>query len=139
MSVSTFQLPISSRSQLEVIDITPKVSTFLRESGILNGTVTVFCPGSTGAISTLEFEPGLQKDIPEFFSELVPYTKNWKHHQTWGDDNGSGHILSFLLGSDFTVPVVDGKMTLGTWQQIVFCECDTRPRNRKLVVQIVGE
>ncbi len=137
--VETRSIDIRSREQMELIDITGKLADEVASSGISNGIVTVFCPGSTGAITTVEYEPGLQADFKDFFKTLLPYGKNWKHHQTWGDDNGSSHLQSALIKTSFTVPVVNGRLTLGTWQQIVFCECDTRPRSRRLVVQIIGE
>lgn len=137
--VVTREIEVRSREQLELIDITPKVSQEVTSSGLSNGIVTVFCPGSTGAITTVEYEPGLKQDFREFFGSLIPHGKNWKHHETWGDDNGSSHLQSALLKTSFVVPFVNGRLTLGTWQQIVFCECDTRPRTRRLVVQILGE
>lgn len=137
--VETRHINIRSKGQHDTINITDDISKEIRNSGITNGIVTVFCPGSTGAISTIEYEPGLKQDIREFFGDLVPYRKNWKHHQTWGDDNGSGHILSFLLKTSLTIPFTQSSLTLGTWQQVVFCECDTRSRNRQLVLQIIGE
>lgn len=137
--VETKHIEIRSRGQFDTINITDEIASAVSNSGITNGLVTVFCPGSTGAISTLEYEPGLKQDIRDFFGKLIPYKYDWKHHQTWGDDNGSGHILSFLLKTSFSIPVVKSRLTLGTWQQVVFCECDTRGRNRQLVVQIIGE
>lgn len=137
--VVTRTLSVRSREQLELIDITGEISREIADSGITNGIATVFCPGSTGAITTVEYEPGLRTDFKEFFRNLIPYNKNWKHHETWGDDNGSSHLQSAILKTSFTVPIVDKHLTLGTWQQIVFCECDTRPRTRQLILQIIGE
>ncbi len=137
--VDTRAITINSRQHLDIIDITGALNREIQACPVKNGIVTVFCPGSTGALTTLEFEPGLQKDLPRFLEELIPYAAPYAHHQTWGDDNGSGHLQSALLKTSFTVPLVQGRLTLGTWQQIVFVECDTRGRKRELVVQILGE
>lgn len=137
--VETRYVSINSKGQHDTIDITPMVNKQLQSAAISNGIVTIFCPGSTGAITTIEYEPGLKQDIGDFLESIIPYRKNYKHHQTWGDDNGSSHLQSALLKTSFTVPIVDRRLTLGTWQQIIFCECDTRSRSRKLVVQFVGE
>ncbi len=137
--VDSRRVGINSRAHLEVIDITAMIEKEVQASPVRNGLVNIFCPGSTGAITTLEFEPGLQKDLPAFLERLVPYAAPYAHHATWGDDNGSGHIQSALLKTSFTVPLIEGRLTLGTWQQIVFVECDTRGRHRELIVQILGE
>jgi secondary thiamine-phosphate synthase enzyme len=104
-----------------------------------NGIVAVFNPGSTGGLTTIEYEPNLVKDLKEALEVLAPSDKTYAHSMTWHDDNGSGHIRSSLMGPSIAVPFVDGELTLGTWQQIVFCDFDTQPRRRKLVVQIMGE
>lgn len=140
--VVTAYLEIKTKGPIDIINITEGVAAEIAASPVRNGIVTVFGPGSTCAISTLEYEPGLKKDLKEFLSELIPYApagKDYAHHATWGDDNGSGHLQSALLKTSLTVPFVNGQMTLGTWQQIVFIECDTRTRSRKIVLQIMGE
>ena len=114
--VVTSYLEIQSKGSLDIVNITDRVAAEIAKCPVQNGTVTVFGQGSTCAITTLEFEPGLKKDLKEFLSELVPYGKDYAHHATWGDDNGSGHIQSALMKTSFTVPVVNGQMTLGTWQ-----------------------
>jgi secondary thiamine-phosphate synthase enzyme len=139
MEVETRYVTINSRAQHDIIDITGAIEIEISSTSIKNGIVNIFCPGSTGAITTIEYESGLKQDIADFLEKIIPYNKNYKHHQTWGDDNGSGHLQSALLKTSFTVPIVNGKLTLGTWQQIIFCECDTRGRSRRLVVQILGK
>lgn len=121
-----------------MVDITGLVAKIIQESEVRSGIVTVFVPGSTAGITTIEFEPGLRKDIDLFLERLVPYGAKYHHHDTWHDDNGSSHIQAAILGPSLTVPIVDGAMTLGTWQQMVLVDCDTGPRNRKLVVQIIS-
>lgn len=111
----------------------------IEESEIKTGVVTIFVPGSTGGLTTVEYEPGLIKDLKEVFEELYPYKKNWMHNATWGDGNGASHIRASMLGPSLIVPFVDGEMTLGTWQQIIFIDFDVRSRTRKLIVQIMGE
>lgn len=137
--VENHTLSLHSRSHLEIQDITPRVLQTVSGSKIQNGLVTLFCPGSTGALTTLEFEPGLQQDLPAFLERLAPYAAPYAHHATWGDDNGSGHLLSALLKTSLSIPLISGRLTLGTWQQIVFIECDTRPRKRDLILQILGD
>lgn len=114
--VVTSYLDIQSKGSLDIINITENVALEIVKTPVQNGTVTVFGQGSTCAITTLEFEPGLKKDLKEFLSELIPYGNDYAHHATWGDDNGSGHLQSALLKTSFTVPIVKGQMTLGTWQ-----------------------
>ena len=137
--VVTANVAVRSKNHLDIIDITSEIAREIAGSGIRSGIVTVFCAGSTGAITTIEYEDGLKTDLREALEQLFPYAKDYRHHQTWGDDNGSGHLQSALLKTSFTVPIVDGRMTLGTWQQIIFVECDTRGRHRELVIQIIGE
>jgi secondary thiamine-phosphate synthase enzyme len=96
-------------------------------------------PGSTAGITTVEYEPGLVRDLKEFFETLLPERQDYHHHQTWGDDNGSSHLRAALLGPSLLVPVEDGKLLLGSWQQVVLVDFDTRPRRRRLIVQVSGE
>ncbi len=139
MAVITKQIKISSKSENDIIDITEQVADAISESGILNGTVTVFVSGSTGAITTIEYEPGLVKDFPEMLSRVAPDDINYEHEQRWHDGNGRSHVKASLVGPSLTVPFKDGQLLLGTWQQIVFLELDTRARTRTLVLQIIGE
>jgi len=137
--VVTQELELRTQGHCDVRDITGEVSQLVRRSGLAAGTVTVFCPGSTGALTTIEYEGGVIADLRQVLDEIVPPDRAYRHHLRWGDDNGSAHVRAALMGPSLTVPFVGGRMTLGTWQQIVFCDFDTRPRSRRLVVQVVGE
>ncbi|HDQ26537.1 MAG TPA: YjbQ family protein [bacterium] len=139
MPVKTGKISLSSKGFTQMFDITERVDGHLRKSGIKDGIVTVFVPGSTGAVTTVEYESGLIADVPEILEKLIPYKGRYEHDATWGDANGASHLRSTIMGPSLTVPVTGGKMTLGTWQQIVFIDFDTKPRQRELVVQIVGE
>jgi len=139
MAVITKQIKISSKSENDVINITEQVAGAISESGISNGTITVFVSGSTGAITTIEYEPGLVKDFPEMLSRISPDDINYYHEQRWHDGNGRSHVKASLVGPSLTIPFKDGQLLLGTWQQIVFLELDTRARTRTLVLQIIGE
>ncbi len=137
--VITRELQLRTRGGYDVQDITDQVARTVRESKLAAGTVTLFCPGSTGGLTTIEFEDGIIEDLKQVLDEITPPDRAYRHHLRWHDDNGHSHIRAALMGPSLTVPFVDGKLTLGTWQQIVFCEFDTRARTRKLVVQMVGE
>ncbi|MCH8324861.1 MAG: YjbQ family protein [Thaumarchaeota archaeon] len=139
MAVITKQIKISSKSENDIINITEQVADAISESGISNGTITVFVSGSTGAITTIEYEPGLVKDFPEMLSRVAPDDINYEHEQRWHDGNGRSHVKASLVGPSLTIPFKDGQLLLGTWQQIVFLELDTRARTRTLVLQIIGE
>ena len=129
---------IDTKGEVHMIDITSKVREIVRRSGIKDGIVNVFSPGSTCAISTIEYEPGLLKDFPRFLERIIPKNIEYEHHKRWHDDNGHSHVRATLLKSSYTAPVIDGAVYLGTWQQIVFIELDTRPRHRRIIVTIVG-
>jgi len=137
--VITRELRLTTRGHTDVVDITDEVARLVQDSGLRAGTVTLFCPGSTGGLTTIEYESGVIADLQQVLDEVVPPDRDYRHHLRWGDDNGHSHIRAALIGPSLTVPFVDGRLTLGTWQQIVFCDFDTRPRSRRLVVQIVGE
>ena len=139
MAVNTKQIKISSKSENDIINITEQVADAISESGISNGTITVFVSGSTGAITTIEYEPGLVKDFPEMLSRVAPDDINYEHEQRWHDGNGRSHVKASLVGPSLTVPFKDRQLLLGTWQQIVFLELDTKARTRTLVLQIIGE
>ncbi len=124
----------------DIINITPNIENIIEISGISNGIVCVFTASSTSAISTTEYEPGLIKsDIPKFLEKIIPYEKDYEHHKTWGDHNGGGHLRSFILNPSLTVPIQNSEMILGTWQQIIFLECDEKNRTRTVYCQIIGE
>lgn len=123
----------------DVVDVTEGVSEAVRESGLVNGAAIIFVPGATGAVTTIEFEPGLVEDIKKALERLAPIGIDYAHDQRWGDGNGYSHIRASLLGPSLSIPFLERELMLGTWQQIVFLEMDNRPRKRKIVVQIVGE
>ena len=137
--VITKYLSLDTRGNTDVIDITSSCQDIVTKSKLKNGTVTVFNPGSTGGLTTIEYEPNLVEDLKDALEVIAPSDKEYAHSQTWHDDNGSSHVRSSLMGPSITVPFRDGELTLGTWQQIVLCDFDTRPRRRKLVVQLMGE
>ena len=138
--IKTEELTIRTRKDCEVINITDQVARVVSESGVDNGVVTLFNVGSTAAITTTEFEPGLvNHDLKAGFERLAPQSARYEHEETWHDDNGHSHVRASFLGPSLTVPIVRGQMALGTWQQIVLIEFDTRPRDRTVVCQVMGE
>jgi len=137
--VITRELRLNTRGHTDVVDITDEVAHLVQESGLRAGIVTLFCPGSTGGLTTIEYESGVIADLQQILDEVVPPNRDYRHHLRWGDDNGHSHIRAALVGPSLTVPFAEGRLTLGTWQQIVFCDFDTRPRSRRLVVQLIGE
>lgn len=123
-----------------MVDITDRTSEAVRESGLKSGIVTVFVPGSTAGITTIEYEPGLLKDFPAAIERLVPSRIDYEHNRTsYGEDNGHSHVRASFLGPSLTVPFAEKKLLLGTWQQVVLVDFDTRPRNRSLIFQVMGE
>ena len=138
MAVFTEYLELNTRGDCQIVDLTKDVLEKLRSTGLSAGTVTLFCPGSTGGVSTVEYEPGLIKDIPEFFDRIIPKGR-YHHDDTWHDGNGHSHLRATLLGPSLTVPFADARLILGTWQQIIFCDFDNKPHHRKLVLQFIGE
>jgi secondary thiamine-phosphate synthase enzyme len=131
---------VATRGGTHVVDITDEVSRVLADSGARNGVLVAFVVGSTAAITTTEAEPGLlNHDLKAFFERLAPEDQYYKHEETWGDDNGHAHVRASAVGPSLAVPIVDGRLPLGTWQQIVLLDFDTRARRREVVVQVVGE
>lgn len=139
MKIQTEFIEISTKGHSDIVDVTPEVRNILRDSGLQEGQVTVFASGSTAAVTTIEYEPGLLKDIPDALNKIAPEGAHYHHDATWGDGNGHSHVRASLLGASFTVPFVKGQLLLGTWQQIVVIDCDNRPRHRKITVQLMGE
>ena len=140
MTVETHQVSLTSQGHSEVIDITPQVANRLAEGRVRNGVVTLFVVGSTAALTTTEYEPGLAKiDLRALYERLAPEDGDYAHEATWNDDNGHSHCRATLTGPSLTIPLVDGKLTLGTWQQIILLDFDTRPRQREVIVQVLGE
>ncbi len=139
MSVYCDTLEFKTKGEVELVDITSKIQQVVKKSKITNGIACVFVNGSTGSITTVEYEPGLQNDIPVALERFAPKNSTYAHHETWHDDNGHSHVRASLIGPSITLPVQDGQIVHGTWQQVVFVELDTSPRNRTVYVHIVGE
>ena len=140
MTVEFDHFEIKTKAYCDIIDITSQVRNAIINSNLKDGIVNIHVAGSTGAISTVEYEPGLvQHDIEEFLEKIIPYNANYKHHRTWGDHNGAGHLRSFLLKTSQTFPFRNKELLLGTWQQIVFLENDEKSRRRKIYLTLIGE
>ncbi|OFW06573.1 MAG: secondary thiamine-phosphate synthase enzyme [Acidobacteria bacterium RIFCSPLOWO2_02_FULL_67_36] len=139
MMVETHTHEISTKGQGDAHDITAVAARAVAKSGMRAGIATVFVVGSTAGVTTIEFEPGAVHDLNGVFEALAPREADYRHHLRWGDDNGSSHVRAALLGPSVTIPFRDGKLLLGTWQQIVLLEFDTRPRRREIVVQVLGD
>lgn len=139
MTVISKQISLSTLGDCQVIDITDQVARHVRDSGLKNGTVTLFTPGSTSALTTIEYESGAVQDLRDLFDRLAPPGLDYRHNLRWGDGNGHAHVRHALLGPSLTIPFIDGRPTLGTWQQVVLIDFDNRPRNRSVIVQIMGE
>jgi len=139
MAVESRSFSFSTQTEMDVVDITNEVADILSQSAVKDGIVTVFVPGSTGALTTLEHEPGLVQDIKDFFERTVPEDMDYHHEERWHDNNGHSHIRASLVGPSVTVPFRDRRLMLGTWQQLVFLDFDVRARERELIVQIMGE
>lgn len=133
------QITISTGGHADMHDLTDKVTDIVSSSGIRTGMVNVFNIGSTASIGTIEFEPGLEQDLPAMLDKLIPPSRSYGHEQAWHDGNGHSHLQATLLGPSLTVPVADGHPMLGTWQQIFYLECDVQGRQRTVVVTVIGE
>jgi len=133
------QISIPTTGHGHMQDLTEQVTEIVVKSQVRTGTVNVFNVGSTAAVGTIEFEPGLQRDLPSILDNLIPPSRNYGHEQAWHDGNGHSHLQATLLGPSLTVPIAHGKPVLGTWQQIFHLECDVRGRNRTVVVTVVGD
>ena len=138
MKIKDYTLSLSTQGYCHVINVTDEVRDKIRESAIESGTVTVFVVGSTAGVTVVEYEPGLVKDLEELFDKLAPPTLDYHHEQTWHDGNGFSHVRASLLKPSLVVPMVSGKMRLGTWQQIVVLDFDNGPRTREVAIQIMG-
>ena len=139
MTVTTLTIHLGTRGDGDIHDITEAVERAVSESGLKNGSATVFTPSSTSALTTIEYESGALNDLRRLFEEIIPSNREYAHNARWGDGNGHSHVRAALLGASLTVPFVNGQLTLGTWQQIIFVDFDVRPRQRELVLQVVGE
>jgi secondary thiamine-phosphate synthase enzyme len=139
MTVETTTLKLSTRGDADVHDLTDELADAIRSSGLNTGTLTVFCPSSTSAVTTIEYESGAVNDLKRLFDEIISPRKEYAHNARWHDGNGHSHIRASLLGPSLTIPFVGGELTLGTWQQVIYVDFDNRPRDRQLVVQLIGE
>ena len=138
MCVITGSIEFSSRGDADMVKITDEVAEAVRQTGLSDGTVTLFVPGATGALTTLEFEPGVVEDVQKALDVVAPADRFYKHNVNLGDGNGHSHVRAGLVGPSLAVPFVDGRLTLGRYQNIVFCDFDARPRERAIVVQVMG-
>jgi secondary thiamine-phosphate synthase enzyme len=139
MKIIQSTIRVSTKGKTDLLDITEDVERLLENSQLNKGSLTVFVVGSTAAITTFEYEPGLIKDVSELYERIIPSNEHYHHDDTWGDANGFSHLRAALQGPSLTVPFNDGKLLLGRWQQIVLAEFDNRARKRQIVVQIMGE
>ncbi len=139
MATRASRIVCRTKGNGDTLDITARAARAVADSGLKAGVLTLFVPGSTAGLTTIEFEPGAVADFARLFDELAPANREYRHHLRWGDDNGHAHVRAALLGPSLAVPFEDGKLTLGTWQQIVLVDFDTRPREREVVAQVVGE
>lgn len=137
--VVTRKISLSTKGECDIVDITPQVAEQLSQSGIDNGTVTIFVAGSTAGVTTIEFEPGLVSDLQELWQRIAPQGITYNHDRRWGDGNGYAHVRASLLGASLVVPFSNKRLSLGTWQQIVLVDFDNRPRSREVVLQITGD
>ena len=139
MAVYSEKVQYLTRGFTDIINITNEVHHFVSKHNCSHGQLLIFIDGSTAAVSTIEYEPGLLKDLPQFLEKIIPMDKNYNHDQTWHDGNGYAHLRSTLIGTSMTVPVIGGRVVLGTWQQIILIDFDNGPRNREVIFQFVGE
>jgi secondary thiamine-phosphate synthase enzyme len=139
IEIKTDFIEVKTKGDCEILDITSGVQNIISKLNFFEGNVLIFAGGSTAGITTIEYEPGLLKDYPDFFERVAPENINYKHDNTWHDGNGHAHVRSSIQGASFTVPFKDGELLLGTWQQIILVDFDNRPRHRKITVQITGK
>ena len=139
MPVETLSIELNTKGDADILDITQDASQCLGERGLQNGTVTVFCQSSTSALTTLEYESGCISELRRLFDEIVTQDREYAHNARWGDGNGHSHVRAALLGPSLTIPFVERQLTLGTWQQIIYVDFDNKSRQRRLVVQVMGE
>ena len=139
MKIQNHRINLKTKGAGDLIDITAQIANLLKKSDVKTGQVIVFHIGSTAAITTFEYEPGMIKDVQELFEKIVPSNKHYHHDETWGDANGFSHLRAALQGPSLTIPFENNELLLGTWQQVVLAEFDNKPRTRQIVVQIMGE
>ena len=139
MSIQTRSISLGTQGNADIQDITNQLAQIIGDSGLVNGTVTLFTPSATSALTTIEYESGCVSDLQRLFDEIVDPDRHYAHNARWGDGNGHSHVRAALLGPSLSIPFVDHRLTLGTWQQVIFIDFDNRQRRRELVVQIIGE
>jgi secondary thiamine-phosphate synthase enzyme len=139
MTVKSFAIQLTTRGDADIHDITDRVASQVAQGGLKNGTVTIFCPSSTSALTTIEFESGAVSDLKRLFDEIVPQNREYAHNARWHDGNGHSHVRAALLGPSLTIPFINGELTLGTWQQVIYVDFDNKPRRRELILQLIGE
>lgn len=137
--VQSMTIELRTQGDAQMIDITRKVADCVQRSALTSGVVTIFTPSSTSGLTTIEYEPGAVHDFQRLFDEIAEPDRVYEHHLRWGDHNGHSHVRAALLGPSLTVPFIEKQLTLGTWQQIIFVDFDNRPRQRSLVLQLIGE
>jgi secondary thiamine-phosphate synthase enzyme len=137
--IITETISLNTKGFCDIIDITPQVLSIVKQSLIANGLITIICPGSTGSITTIEYESGVLQDLKDALERIAPSGIPYEHDKRWGDGNGFSHVRAALMKPSLTIPLVNGNMTLGTWQQIVFIDFDNRGRHRDIIVQIIGD
>src|ERR1043165_5590770 len=139
MAVKTTSISLRTQGNADIHDITDQIANAVLKSELTSGIATVFCPSATSALTTIEYESGALSDLERLFDELVPPNHEYAHNERWHDGNGHSHVRAALLGPSLTIPFADGQLTLGTWQQVIYVDFDVRPRNRQLIVQLIGE
>ncbi|MDX1415056.1 MAG: secondary thiamine-phosphate synthase enzyme YjbQ [Candidatus Promineifilaceae bacterium] len=139
MGVRTHTIELMTRGNAQMLDITDEISKGVDDSDFTNGIVTVFCPSATSALTTIEYESGCLEDLERLFDEIIPSDHHYAHNARWGDGNGHSHVRAALLGPSLTIPFVESRLTLGTWQQVIFVDFDNRSRQRRLIMQLIGE
>ena len=139
MAVKTETIKLDTKGQADILDITDRVAALVAGSNLKDGIATIFCPSSTSGLTTIEYESGALNDLKRLFDEIIDPKRHYDHNARWGDGNGHSHVRAALLKASFTVPFVNGRLTLGTWQQIIYVDFDNRPRRRELILQMIGE
>ncbi|MDK1028868.1 MAG: secondary thiamine-phosphate synthase enzyme YjbQ [Anaerolineae bacterium] len=137
--VETGSIQLNTRGNADIQNLTEEIANLVSASELTNGTVTIFCPSATSALTTIEYESGCVSDLQRLFDEIIPQNTEYAHNAKWHDGNGHSHVRAALLGPSLTIPFVNKRLTLGTWQQVVFVDFDVRARSRELVLQIIGE
>ncbi|MDQ3005865.1 MAG: secondary thiamine-phosphate synthase enzyme YjbQ [Chloroflexota bacterium] len=139
MAVISKSISVNTNGNADIHDITDQISNAVLKSGLTSGIATIFCPSSTSALTTIEYESGAISDLKRLFDEIIPVNREYAHNERWHDGNGHSHVRAALLGPSLVIPFVEGQLTLGTWQQVIYVDFDNRPRQRELVVQLIGE